>query len=318
MQKTVAILRLIRPINCVIMGLAVFVGMIVATRGQFSEATMIIRIPLGFVTGFTFLGAANTVNDYHDRNIDKVNEPNRPIPSGAVSPKEALGYAAVLSVIGFLAAFFTRDANLAVAIIAWFLFVYYATKGKRTGILGNLIVSVCTAIPFIYGGLAVEKELSPLLILFASMAFSSTVGREVTKGIVDVHGDQLQGVKTVAVLYGPKNAAKMAETFYIIAVALSILPLLMSPVSVWYLPLVTLADIGFLASTASLARNHSRDNARRVKNLARVWMVIGLLAFVAGSLLFGEWKLTFKTSRIDFQKTPPYEFFFAVDAPQCY
>lgn len=287
MQKTAAVLRLIRPLNCIIMGFAVFVGTLVATGGQFSEATMIIRIPLGFVTGFTFLGAANTVNDYYDRSIDKVNEPNRPIPSGAVSPNEALGYATALSVIGFLAAFFTSTANLAVATIAWFLFIYYATRGKRTGILGNFIVSVCIAIPFIYGGLAVGKQLSPLLILFASMAFSSTAGREVTKGIVDMHGDQLQGVKTAAVLYGPKNAALIADAFYLVAVVLSVLPLLVSQVSVGYLPFVILADIGFLASAASLARNYSRDSARRVKNHARLWMITGLLAFIAGSLRFG-------------------------------
>jgi len=287
MQKIVAVFRLIRPLNCIILGFAVLVGVIVATDGRFSEGTLFVQSLLSFITGFTFLGAANTVNDYYDRSIDKINEPSRPIPSGAVSPNEALGYVAALSFIGFIAAFFTSTtnfANLAIAFVAWFLFIYYATKGKRAGIFGNFIVSACVAIPFIYGGFAVDKGLTLLLVLFSAMAFFSTLGREVTKGIVDTHGDKLQGVKTASILYGPRNAALIADVFYVVAVVISVVPLFLSKVSFWYIPAVVLADAGFLLSAVSLLLNYSRDNARRVKNLARLWMVVGLFAFIAGVL----------------------------------
>ena len=283
MREVEAVLRLIRPINCTLMGIAVLAGIVVATRGRLTETSRIVRIPLGFVTGFTFLAAANAVNDYYDRSIDAVNEPNRPIPSGAVHPNEALACAAVLSVIGFMAAAFTNVSSLIVALVAWLLFTYYATKGKRTGLLGNLIVSACVAIPFIYGGFVVEKEFTSLMVIFAFMAFMSTAGREITKGIVDAEGDRIQGAKTLAVLYGASTAAVSAGFFYVFAVALSVLPWLLNEVSVWYVPFVVVADAGFLSSSLSLLHNHSRENARRVKNLARVWMVIGLLAFILGA-----------------------------------
>ena len=121
------------------------------------------------------------------------------------------------------------------------------------------------------------------MIAFASMAFLSTVGREITKGIVDVEGDKLEGVNTVAVLYGSRKAAFSALFFYVSAVVLSFLPWLLE-VSVWYLPFVAVADSGFIFSSTSLLHNHSRENARRVKNMVRIWMVIGLFAFVAGVL----------------------------------
>ncbi|MFQ6086802.1 MAG: UbiA family prenyltransferase [Candidatus Bathyarchaeia archaeon] len=288
MNKIAGIIRLTRPINCTIMGFAVLVGAIVANRGlSFSSATLT-RMAFGFITGFTFLAAANTANDYYDRKIDSVNEPNRPIPSGVVKPNEALGYTAVLSVTGFVAAFLTNIPSLTLAAIAWVLFIYYATQGKRTGILGNFIVSACIAVPFIYGSViakgVVDKALSPIVILFAGMAFFSTLGREITKGIVDVEGDKLEGVRTVAVLYGSRKAAFSALLFYVSAVVLSFFPWLLGEVSVWYLPFVAVADLGFILSSASLLHNYSRENARRVKNMVRIWMVIGLFAFVAGVL----------------------------------
>lgn len=288
MNKITGIIRLTRPINCIIMGFAVLVGAIVANQTLSFNSATLTRMAFGFITGFTFLAAANTVNDYYDRKIDAVNEPNRPIPSCIVKPKEALVYAAVLSIIGFVAAFLTNIPSLTLAVIAWFLFIYYATKGKKTGIPGNLIVSTCIAIPFIYGSFTVKEvvneALSPIVILFAGMALFSTIGREITKDIVDVEGDKLEGVRTVAVLYGSRKAAFLALLFYVSAVVLSLLPWLLGEVSVWYLPFVAVADLGFISSSASLLRNYSRENARRVKNIVRIWMVIGLFAFVAGVL----------------------------------
>jgi len=288
MNKVVGVLQLIRPTNCIIIGFAVFVGAIVAWRSLSFDAATLTRVAYGFVTGFTFLAAANTVNDYYDREIDAVNEPNRPIPRGAVKPREALGYVFVLSVVGFVAASLTNLSSLTLAVIAWFLFMYYATKGKKTGFLGNLIVSVCIAVPFVYGGLVVkgmiDAVLDSVVIFFAGIAFLSTVGREITKGIVDVEGDRVEGVKTLAVLYGPRVAGLSASVFYVVAVVLSFLPWLLGEVSVWYLPFVVLADLGFIFSSVSLLRDCSRENARRVKNMVRVWMVVGLVAFVAGVL----------------------------------
>lgn len=281
MEKITGIIQLIRPINCIVMGVAVLVGIIVAAQTFLLDGKTTL---LGFITGFTFLAAANAVNDYYDRNIDAVNEPNRPIPSGVIKPKEALSYVFILSAIGFLTAFLTNIQCLAIAIVAWFLSMYYAMMGKSTDMFGNLIVSICVALPFIYGGFAVESGLSLILVLFALMAFFSTIGREVTKGIVDVEGDKLQSVKTVAVLYGSRTAAATAAFFYIVAVVISLFPWALREVSVWYLPIVILADVGFIASSILLLRDYSRENARTVKRMVRACMVTGLLAFIAGTL----------------------------------
>lgn len=285
MGKLTAFLRLIRPVNCLIMGFAVLVGMVVATQGfSFGENWV-----LGFTTGFTFLAAANVINDYYDRKIDAVNKPHRPIPSGLVSPREALVYAYILSGVGFISALLTNIQCLAIATVAWILLMYYNTKGKRTGLPGNFIVSACIALPFIYGGFAAGVGLEAVLALFSAMAFLSTAGREITKGILDIPGDRAHGVKTLAVSRGPRTAAIAAALLYGASVITSFLPLILveAEVSVWYLPFVALADGGFILSSVSLLRDYSRENAGRVKDLVRLWMVMSLFAFVAGKFGWG-------------------------------
>jgi len=278
MGKLSAFLRLIRPVNCVMMGFAVIVGASLVTYPNFST-----NLLLAFITSFTLTATSMAINDYYDRDIDAINEPQRPIPSGAISPKEALFLALVLSVIGFVAAFGTNVYCLIVAAIAWIVSVTYVTKGKRTGLPGNLLVSTCVVIPFIYGGFAAgSPELTTMI--FVAIAFLSNTGREVAKDIVDIEGDNSQDIKTIPVVHGERVAAFVSSIFFILAVALSPLPWLLKLVSPWFLPPVILTDAGLVWSSFSLARDHSRNNARRVKNLVLIWFLTGLLGFVAGSI----------------------------------
>jgi len=277
MGKLGGFLRLVRPVNCIMMGFAVIVGASLVSSLNFS-----LSLFLGFITSFTLTGASMTINDYYDREIDAINEPSRPIPSGAVTPKEAFFFALVLSIIGFIAAYGTNFPCLVVAVFAWIISITYITEGKRTGLPGNLLVSACVVIPFIYGGFVVEKLELPIVI-FVAIAFLSNTGREVTKGIVDVEGDRSQNVKTIAVLHGEKTAVVVSSIFFVLAVCLSPLPWLWGLVSNWFLPFVIITDVGLIASSVSLLRNYSRKNARRVKNLSLVWFITGLLAFIAGT-----------------------------------
>jgi len=91
---------------------------------------------------------------------------------------------------------------------------------------------------------------------------------------------------TVSVRFGAKAAAVTASVFFMLAVALSPLPLLLSLVSLWFLPFVAVTDIGLVASSVLLIKDFSRQNARKIKNLALIWFLFGLLAFIAGT--FGQ------------------------------
>lgn len=278
MGKLIGFLQLTRPLNCLMMGFAVIVGASLVSTLNFTT-----NLLLGFVTAFSLTAASMVINDFYDREIDAINEPNRPIPRGDVSPKEALIFALVLSLLGLIAAFKTNLPSLVVAVIAWIISITYITEGKGTGLPGNFLVSATVVIPFIYGGLAVG-QIETSTLLFVAIVFLSNTAREVTKGIVDIEGDRSHNIKTIAVNYGERTAAVTAAVFSFLAVSLSPLPWMLGLVSDWFLPPVILTDIGLIVSAILLLRNYSRKNAKKIKNLSLVWFVTGLLAFILGTI----------------------------------
>jgi len=277
-RKAFGFFKIIRPINCLMIGFGVVIGEIMALNGRLTPIPALV----GFLVAFFLMAATMVMNDYYDLEIDMVNNPGRPIPSGLVSPREALSYSFLLSIIGLVFAALTNLPGFIVATFALGLMMYYNTRGKRTGFFGNVLVSVCVALPFVYGGIVVES-VKPVLGIFSTMAFLSNLGREVTKGVMDIDGDALKGIKTVAVLHGPSMASRISALFFASAVLISPIPVVFDMVSTLYIPVVAIADVGFIASSIFLVKDPSHRNAKTVKSLALIWMSIGLAAFVAGS-----------------------------------
>jgi geranylgeranylglycerol-phosphate geranylgeranyltransferase len=147
-----------------------------------------------------------------------------------------------------------------------------------------LLVSICVVIPFVYGGFVVSRGFAEASSIFVALAFLANTGREVTKGIVDVEGDKRKGIRTLAVSFGRTAAAAVAVSFYVSAVVLSVLPWKLGLVSFWFVPFVLVTDSGLVASSLWLLKDFSRQNARRIKNLVLVWFVVGLVAFLAGTI----------------------------------
>jgi geranylgeranylglycerol-phosphate geranylgeranyltransferase len=275
-------IRLIRPVNSVMIGFAVIVGAVIG--GGIGLLRSSSDLVFAFVTGFTLSGSAMAINDYYDREIDAINEPERPIPSGSVKPGEALMLFLLLTVLGIASSWMTGLGSVAIAASAWLVAVVYSTVGKRTGLLGNLMVSSCIALPFVYGGVMAGGSALGASLLFAVIAFLANTGREVTKGIVDVEGDRSSGVRTVAVSRGALAAAWLSALCYTSSVVISLVPGCLGLVSLWYVPFVAVTDVGLLYLSLSLVRDPSRENSRRVKNWVKLLMASGLLGFLAGNL----------------------------------
>jgi len=282
MNKLGGYIRLMRPVNCLMMGFAVIVGGALANPNV--STAFWANLTYGYITGFVLTAASMAINDYYDREIDAINEPKRPIPSGLIKPKEALTFAFILTAIGLATAYFTSIFCFVIAIVAWTAFATYTIVGKRSGFPGNLLVSTCVAIPFIFGSVVTANAVEWNVLIFASMAFLSNTGREITKGIVDLQGDKANNIKTLAVRYGEKTAAVVAALFYLSAAFLSPLPWLLNLVSLWFIPLVAITDFGLVASSFLLLRDFSRENARKIKQIVLLWFIFGLSAFVVGTV----------------------------------
>ena len=271
-------LTLIRPPNTLMIGLGVVIGEAIGL-GKLPGITEAI---FGFLTASLMMAGTMVANDVYDVEIDKVNSPERPIPSGIVKARSALGLSIVLSAasVGFAA--LLGPWTLLTALLALALMLFYNTRGKKTGLLGNAIVSFNVALPFFYGGLAVNS-IKPLLFIFSVIAFLANFGREIAKGISDMKGDSLRQVRTLAVIRGPKIAAVASSGLFVTAVLLSMIPpLLPERVSWLYFPLVIVTDLGFLYSSYRLWKNQSPENIRTVKGQVLVWMLLGLVGFLLG------------------------------------
>ena len=278
-----AYVALVRLPNCIMIGLGVVVGETIALAGlpPLREAA------LGFLTAFLLLAGSMVLNDIQDVEIDRVNSPHRPLPMGRVTTADAYVLSIVLSGLAVFSSILLGWVPFLITLLALVLMVFYDTRGKKTGLLGNGIVSFNVALPFFFGGLVVE-HIRPLLFMFFLLAFLATMAREVAKGIPDAAGDRLQGIKTVAVRWGSKPAAQLSAGLFGTGVILSFLaPVVDNNVSWFYYPGVVIADLGFLYSSYRLVRDQAPDTVRKVKTQVLLWMLLGLVGFLmgAGSLI---------------------------------
>ena len=262
--------EILRPFNCAMAGVAAVIGMAIA--GGFNpSASALILMAVFLVTG-----AGNAVNDYYDREIDAVNRPLRPIPSGRIGPSMAFNYSLALFAAGSILAGLVNQICLAVAIINSILLFFYARNLKATPLAGNVCVAYLTGSTFLFGGAAfglagLLANQVPFLL-----SFLATMSREIAKDIEDVEGDRLGGAKTLPILAGEKLSAGLAAVFALAAVALSFA----APFGLTYIAIAVVADLFFLQS---ILRVLKRDAAGSQKAL-KTGMAVALLAFLAGAL----------------------------------
>jgi geranylgeranylglycerol-phosphate geranylgeranyltransferase len=269
-------LEVLRPHNCVMAGIAVIAGVAIASGEPSSISSLI-----AFAVAFLVCGAGNIVNDYYDYDIDRINNPGRPLPSGRLSLFAAHGYALALFLIGIaLAAVISLSVFLLASFNASLLYLYASSIKRRGGAEKNLAVSYLVASPFLFGGLVANNPLATLLlVLLAGLANTS---REIIKDIQDYDGDRAF-VETLPAKIGLEASARLAAVVLIFAIALSPLPYLLGVLSVNYLFLVLPADSIFLLAIPGFLRFPKR-RAASTQRLLKMGMALALVAFLAGSL----------------------------------
>jgi geranylgeranylglycerol-phosphate geranylgeranyltransferase len=263
-------------------GFAVIIGEFVSRPPSIPP----LQTALGFTTGFFICAYSMVVNDIYDIEVDKVNAPGRPIPSGRIRPGNAARLSVVVLMLGLAASLFSRNAAaVAVALLYAFLSWLYNARAKKVGLAGNVIVASSLAIPFIYGGVISGGSIfSSLLLIMALTSFFAGVGREVVKAMADVEGDAKRGIDSVARRRGPKVAAVTGAAFFLLAVLASWVPLVLGLANEIYKFGVVIPDLVFVYLAASILRDRHPENAHAVKNRALIGMLVGLFVFIGGGI----------------------------------
>lgn len=175
-----------------------------------AAACMLLSGPL--LTGYT-----QTLNDFYDREIDAINEPYRPIPSGAISIPQVVTQILVLLIAGIALAYgldtwagHEFPIITALAIGGSFISYIYSApplKLKQNGWLGNYALGASyIALPW-WAGHALFGELNPTIVVLTLIYSFAGLGIAVVNDFKSVEGDRQLGLKSLPVMFGIGTAA---------------------------------------------------------------------------------------------------------------
>lgn len=270
-------ITLIRPVNFIITALSIFVACLLAGGNQ-EQILIMIFASLG---GACIGGGGMIINDILDIDIDRINKPDRPLPSGAVKKFDALMLYGALTGMGMIMSAYTTRPAFIIAFIAVPMIVLYSKVFKGTPLLGNVLVGTLTGLAFIYGGAAVGNIRQAMMP--ALFAFLINIGREIIKDMEDVEGDAKNHASTLPVKYGMKNAAIGATMFLLLVICSTIVPFATGLYGMKYFLLVNIGvNIVIVFVIISLWKNQSVKNLNLLSNILKWDMLVGLLAIYIG------------------------------------
>jgi len=282
---------IMRPINDLMGSLTIIIG-ILNSRTGIDLFVLIFNLILGILTYFFISGAGMVINDVYDLDIDKVNRPERPLPSGKITLKQAKLLWISTSLIGMIIAiihsliFNLGYLNILIAAIFVFIGWLYAAWGKKSGFPGNLIVSFSFSIGLIYGAALNNSNLPDYIYFFFLTSFFLLLSREVIKGCEDIEGDKKEGVNTLAIKIGIKRATIASMIFAIIAIIFFILPVftnIINPLLFLITMLFGLIDVA-AAVFLMIRTNLERVEFKKISLMLKVGAFLGLIAFVFASI----------------------------------
>jgi geranylgeranylglycerol-phosphate geranylgeranyltransferase len=277
-SKASALFSLGRPFTSLLGAVAIFAAAFVGAGTSIERYW--VGVALGVAIGYLFTSASNALNDYYDRDIDRINHPERPIPSGRISAKTAVVFSSVafgISVaLAVLLAIFAGIITFVVFLAALAVQMAYDLKVKKAKTVGNLFIGLQTVLAFLFGGVIVNN-LGPVAFM-ASASFLAITAREVVKDVEDIKGD----VDKVSLpkIIGVKNANTIALALISSAISISVVayyPLRI--LGLGYFALVLVADAVFIGSVPLLFKNPQA--ARKTWKYA---MMLALIAFVVGGI----------------------------------
>lgn len=273
-------LRLIRWPNLLIIALTQYMTRVFLI-GPVGDWRLILAERSIFLITFSTViiaAAGYVINDYFDVKIDLINKPDRVIIGRYLKRRVAMTTHQAFNVIGCLIGLFVSKWVFLVSVLSVTLLWLYASFFKKRLFIGNVIVSLLTALSLVI--LAVYYPQNRELVgLYALFAFGITLIREIIKDMEDVRGDASHGCRTLPIVWGISRT----KIFLYSLIALFVSTLFI--VAHWYqnsrlfwMFLILTALIGWLVYRLIYADTKREFGA--LSSLCKIIMLVGMLSMI--------------------------------------
>jgi len=207
--------RLTRAGNALIAGAAAIIGAYLTARSvTIVDAVWVALAPMFIVA------AGNIHNDLLDLATDRINHPDRPLVSGAISLRTATTVMSLGYVAGLMAAASLSSFALTIAGVVVLGLTLYNHRLSRKRLVGNIVVAIMGALPILYGGISFHGLSDSRWVIAgaaAAIAFWVHLARELLKDAIDCEGDAAAGRHTLAVVQGTGFTVRLGALAMLLA-----------------------------------------------------------------------------------------------------
>ncbi|MER5389627.1 UbiA family prenyltransferase [Saccharopolyspora sp. NPDC002686] len=277
------------------------VGVAGAGAGGASRLTEFAIAGCGTALGWL---AGHYLGDYFDRDLDRIAKPQRPIPSGRLSPKTALAFGTGLAIAAAVLLAWANWRTLVLVALALGGIVAYSKFCKARGLSGNLVRGLIIALAFLIGAMVVNPLPGWTAVVFSVVFLLHDAASNLVGTLRDVDGDRAAGYRSVPVRSGIRHATRLTAALYAAAIVAAAIGLLLQHRVGYPVLLVVAACIGSVAvlPLVSLAPTLTQVRALRAHELlvaerlvlasavlARTVPAITVVPLLGLTLLFSLW-----------------------------
>jgi geranylgeranylglycerol-phosphate geranylgeranyltransferase len=261
--------------------------------GDFASITILHGLSV-----WAFMCSWNALNDILDVEIDKLNQPNRPLPSGDISLNNAKILTAILMFIslfcliyaGYISSSIEEGfENWAPSILIWLLAIFlltnyesssnYSLKLKDRGLPGNFAISLSVGMVILFGAAGVFEPTEPRVLSLFFIGLSYNLAREIVKDIEDMEGDE--GRNTLAMRIGVEKARVLAWLILLLTMVSILAPFALEIFPASHLLLI----IPGLMTIFLVKRKLAYAEDRNAQKLIKKSLQLTLLGFIVSSLI---------------------------------
>ena len=269
--------KISRPANLLLVAMVVLI-----TATLFTPFPNFWRVLLSIMTVVFITAAGNTLNDLCDIEIDKINKPDRPLPSGKLSEEGAKAFMISMFVLGNLSALVLGFWSLFISLfVATPLLIWYAYRLRHIALVGNILVAFLSAMTFIYAAQAYGNM--SLGYIPAVFTFIISVAREVIKDLEDLEGDSAHDSKTLPVIIGETPTRMIAAVIAIFILPILPFPFVTGMYGKWTIIVGLIGVVlPLIAIIVQLTQIKREIDYHQIASILKIIMFIGLFAIFLG------------------------------------